>query len=214
MDRCRLITKEFKSRALGEFFAVPVDPVKLNLKGYTEIVTKPMDFSTITNKLENNRYRTPKEWYDDMNLVFQNAIDYYPPTSCIYLISKFYQDELNKISYGLNITSESEWIKKVNDATNKLTKCFLNAPSFQNCSSKVAEIKNKLDSIQLPDEKEISIYIDKLNSLGSKTETKCELYDLFKEIGHMPPQNLKTPIDMTKLPTDLVKSLIQYAKDQ
>lgn len=213
MDKCKSITNEFLQRQFGYLFAQPVDPVTNNLVDYEKIVKNPMDFSTIINKLNNNSYQSTKEWYNDMTLVFQNAIDYYPEYEPISLISKYYLSEFKKASLGLNINSESEWLRNVKEMTQKLTKCFLHPP-LQNCSQKVIDIKNNLDSIHTPDEKEVSIWLGKLNSLGSNDETKYDLYGILKEIGHISPENLKRPIDLEKLPPNVVKSLIQYAKDQ
>ena len=37
-------------------FHAPVDPVKLGIDDYSEIIKTPMDFGTIKNKLNNNIY--------------------------------------------------------------------------------------------------------------------------------------------------------------
>jgi hypothetical protein len=37
-------------------FHEPVDPVKLHIEDYFEVIKKPMDFGTIKRKLNNNAY--------------------------------------------------------------------------------------------------------------------------------------------------------------
>lgn len=49
-------------------FHNPVDPVKLGIEDYLEHVTKPMDFGTIKNKINNNIYEKPTEFVEDLNL--------------------------------------------------------------------------------------------------------------------------------------------------
>lgn len=213
MERCKSITNEFKQRVFGQWFAFPVDPEKDNLVDYDKKVKTPMDFSTITNKLNNKEYQSTKEWYNDMTLVFQNAIDYYSDGHPISTVSHFYLSEFKKASIGLNISSDLEWIKNVQDMTKQLTKCFLHPP-FHNYSQKVIDIKNSLDSIPVPDEKDLFLNLDKLNSFGSNEDSKCDLYGIFKEIGRMSPESLNHPIDLEKLPQNVIKSLIHYVKDK
>ena len=69
-------------------FLFPVDVVALNIPHYPEIVTHPMDFSTIERKLsfsspaepdpnpENPRYLTADQFIADVRLVFTNCIKF------------------------------------------------------------------------------------------------------------------------------------------
>jgi hypothetical protein len=81
-------------------FSEPVDPVALNIPSYFQIVKKPMDISTISNKLENGSYssiphgqslgRTPiarmlnGPFRKDIELMFDNAMLFNPPDDWIY----------------------------------------------------------------------------------------------------------------------------------
>jgi hypothetical protein len=81
-------------------FSEPVDPVALNIPSYFQIVKKPMDISTILNKLENGSYssippgqsigRTPVArmlngpFRKDIELMFDNAMLFNPPDDWIY----------------------------------------------------------------------------------------------------------------------------------
>ena len=62
------------------FFNVPVDPVALNLAGYTEIVTEPMDLGTVSAKLSGGDYDKPEAqivgFTRDVRLVFENALKF------------------------------------------------------------------------------------------------------------------------------------------
>lgn len=43
----------------GSFiFHVPVDPIKLGIEDYFDIIKQPMDFGTIKNNLNNNIYES------------------------------------------------------------------------------------------------------------------------------------------------------------
>ena len=62
-------------------FHEPVDPVKLNIPDYFDVVKTPMDFGTIKKKLNNNFYSGTDEMLKDFELVFSNCKLYNPPES-------------------------------------------------------------------------------------------------------------------------------------
>lgn len=57
----KIISNLWKAKG-GNFFHEPVDPVKLNITGYFEVVKKPMDFGTIKKKLQSNIYQDHLEF--------------------------------------------------------------------------------------------------------------------------------------------------------
>jgi hypothetical protein len=72
--RCGDLIKELKRIPQSVYFLEPVDPVKLNIPEYTEVIKKPMDFSTITKNITDMIYETPLHFAEDVRLVFKNAI--------------------------------------------------------------------------------------------------------------------------------------------
>lgn len=89
MDRslkleCSKILKELMSHSLGWVFSEPVDPVKLRIPDYLEIIKHPMDLGTIKRKLEGNMYFDAKEFADDVKLTFDNAKLYNPPSHDVH----------------------------------------------------------------------------------------------------------------------------------
>ena len=57
-------------------FAVPVDPVALNIPDYHSVIKKPMDLRTVKEKLEGGQYENAKEFEADMDLIFDNCRKY------------------------------------------------------------------------------------------------------------------------------------------
>eukprot|EP01017_Pseudomicrothorax_dubius_P027379 TRINITY_DN3145_c0_g5_i1.p1 TRINITY_DN3145_c0_g5~~TRINITY_DN3145_c0_g5_i1.p1 ORF type:complete len:575 (+),score=82.61 TRINITY_DN3145_c0_g5_i1:309-2033(+) len=57
-------------------FHHPVDPVRLGIPDYFDIVRSPMDLGTIRTKLQTNVYQSCKEFVEDVRLVFSNCILY------------------------------------------------------------------------------------------------------------------------------------------
>lgn len=65
-------------------FRQPVDAQALGIPDYFDIVTKPIDLSTIKMKLDRGEYKDPWEYVDDVWLMFENAWLYNRKNSRVY----------------------------------------------------------------------------------------------------------------------------------
>jgi len=68
-----------------------VDVVGLQLHDYYKIITKPMDFSTIQNKMEGKdvtTYKNVREICADVRLIFANAMKYNDDENIVHLLAK------------------------------------------------------------------------------------------------------------------------------
>lgn len=68
------LLKALEKRDPHQFFAWPVTDVIA--PGYSSIITKPMDFSTIRQKIEENSYPVLNDFIEDFRLMCDNAIRY------------------------------------------------------------------------------------------------------------------------------------------
>ncbi len=66
------------------FFREPVDPNALGIPDYFQVIKKPMDMSTIKQKLDNGAYKDPWEFVDDVWLMFENAWVYNKKNTRVY----------------------------------------------------------------------------------------------------------------------------------
>ncbi|XP_022926549.1 transcription factor GTE6-like isoform X3 [Cucurbita moschata] len=72
-------------------FLDPVDVEGLGLHDYYEVIDKPMDFSTIKNKMEakdGSGYKNVREIYADVRLVFKNAMRYNDEKNDVHVMAK------------------------------------------------------------------------------------------------------------------------------
>lgn len=65
-------------------FRTAVDPTALGIPDYFDIISKPMDMSTIKTKLDQGEYTNPWQFVDDVWLMFENAWIYNRKTSRVY----------------------------------------------------------------------------------------------------------------------------------
>eukprot|EP00041_Stephanoeca_diplocostata_P038119 m.1478164 g.1478164 ORF g.1478164 m.1478164 type:complete len:2116 (+) comp25164_c0_seq4:202-6549(+) len=81
------VIKKIRSSEDAEAFHEPVDPEALKIPDYFDIITHPMDLSTITMRLEEGKYKDPREILDDLNLMWTNAWKYNRKGSRIHKIT-------------------------------------------------------------------------------------------------------------------------------
>ncbi|KAI0660528.1 hypothetical protein C8Q70DRAFT_976084 [Cubamyces menziesii] len=79
--KCRDIVKTLLKLPEAIIFSRPVDPVADGCPTYYEEIKEPMDFGTISNKLNEGKYSTMEEFARDVELVFQNCRIFNPPTT-------------------------------------------------------------------------------------------------------------------------------------
>lgn len=63
----------------SRFFREPVDPARLNIPNYHNVITQPMDLGTIEKKLKANQYHSPQEVFDDFALMVRNSLTFNGP---------------------------------------------------------------------------------------------------------------------------------------
>ena len=67
----------------ADLFHKPVDPIELNIPDYFKVITKPMDFSKINEKLKLGQYQNLQQFENDINLTFDNCHLYNGETSYV-----------------------------------------------------------------------------------------------------------------------------------
>lgn len=89
-------------------FLYPVDIVAMNIPHYPEIITHPMDFSTIEDKLNSSsptkpdpnpgkpRYQTADQFIADVRLIFSNCIKFNGPEHAISLMGRRLEELFDK----------------------------------------------------------------------------------------------------------------------
>ena len=60
-------------------FSVPVDPIRLNIPSYPDVVKHPMDLGTLEEKLKGESYTTVEDYVADFNLILNNTLTFNGP---------------------------------------------------------------------------------------------------------------------------------------
>ena len=106
---CSYIMNELvkpKYAVLTQPFAIPVDPVALNIPDYHSVIKKPMDLRTVREKLDNGQYENAKEFESDVRLIFLNCAKYNGADHPIRLMA----NDLEAIFDG-KLAEKRQWIE-------------------------------------------------------------------------------------------------------
>ena len=95
----KMLMKHVKAWIFNE----PVQPEKLGINDYFDIIHNPMDFSTIEKKLKHHEYPQMQHFLQDVELVFSNCYHYNGEQSPVGLMCKEVQDEYNKLCEQLSV---------------------------------------------------------------------------------------------------------------
>lgn len=97
MRKCFKILETLKKSNNSWPFLEPVDPIKLKIPDYFEIVKEPMDLTSIETSLLNGTYRNPAQFEHDVRKIWSNSILYNPQYSQIYQITLKIRDEFDEL---------------------------------------------------------------------------------------------------------------------
>ena len=85
-------------------FKDPVDPIALNIPTYTQVVTKPMDLSTMESKLKENKYTYVRDFMEDLDQMIENSELFnnkqHPVTQAGYNLRAYFLKGMSKMPRG------------------------------------------------------------------------------------------------------------------
>jgi hypothetical protein len=102
LDFCRGLIDRILSPGPGFWarfvkpFKEPVDPDLEGIPDYFEVITCPMDLSTIKTKMDRNEYADAKEFEADIRQMFQNCYTYWNETDVMFTFCKEFERPLIK----------------------------------------------------------------------------------------------------------------------
>jgi bromodomain-containing factor 1 len=90
------LLRQVKKAKDASAFLTPVDPIKLNIPRYFEVVSRPMDISTIEKKLNGGQYPVVQALVDDFNLMIENTVIFNGPDNIVTKMGRNIQATFEK----------------------------------------------------------------------------------------------------------------------
>ena len=86
-SRCYELLQNLKRHSLAGPFLQPVDPVALNLPDYLEVISDPIDLSTIERNLKSGAYQNSCQFATDVRRIWLNSFTYNASESDMFYIT-------------------------------------------------------------------------------------------------------------------------------
>ncbi|KAF7307415.1 Transcription initiation factor TFIID subunit 2 [Mycena indigotica] len=98
--KCKAVLTALMKDPASAIFLRPVDPIQDGCPTYLDEIAHPMDFGTMSTKLDAHLYQTMEEFRDDVQLVFSNCRQFNPqftfPYDCADALDNLFKDEWPK----------------------------------------------------------------------------------------------------------------------
>ena len=112
------------------FFSKPVDPINDGVIDYLDVISHPMDFGTIKEKLKSDEYKSAEEWKADVMLVWDNAIKYHKDKrNGLYPIAVYFKNKCEKMLALIPKSQADTWFLKVQKANKRITNLLSSSSS-------------------------------------------------------------------------------------
>ena len=111
--KCLSIMSELEKHPIANLFLEPVDPIRDEAPDYFQYVKKPMDITTVKEKLKNNQYPTTHSWKEDVLLIFSNAILYNGKSSPIGVSAAEMHHTFKELAKTITDNPDSFWYNEL-----------------------------------------------------------------------------------------------------
>jgi hypothetical protein len=181
LERCSDLLKWLRERPLNSMFADPVNPLDDGFEDYFDVIKQPMDFSAVGSKLADRCYSTAHEWYNDICLIYKNAMTFHPPDSLLYQVAEYNLAEFKAMALGMGCSDTQQWYDLVNEAMAKLSRTIASGPVPQGTDPLVLSIIQR-DS-RLPDlgPESLETIADKINARANDRAFRNDLLCLLRK---------------------------------
>ncbi|KAI5799988.1 Bromodomain-containing protein [Geopyxis carbonaria] len=226
---CDTILKELHKKCHAEYafpFYAPVDPVALNIPDYFKIVKKPMDLSTIQEKLKTNSYEDSNEFEEDIRLMFNNCYKFNPQGQAVHQMGRrleavFEQKWKDKPTYTRNnLGSRSP--QSTSPVPQEYEEMSEEEGDDEDDQSNIAELEKKLETMKemitaMKKGKKTPPVTNKKSAHGRKASTSKpapskkgnkrkdppyitldQKTELSERINYLPPHKMSNALEMIK----------------
>ncbi|EAX92592.1 Bromodomain containing protein [Trichomonas vaginalis G3] len=149
---CTDMINKIRSWPIAIPFLEKVDPE--DLPDYKQVVSKPMDISTMKSKLEKKKYTSINDFFKDLQLIHDNSSLYNGPT---HMLTHMAKDLLMDVHQRYAIRAENEkdsWLFKLAQLRNRINELIKNTPPefLQDSKGKNLSLPNNFYPDQLDDQ--------------------------------------------------------------
>lgn len=126
------ITKEFCNEPLAVPFLKPYEDDKKITGEYKNRIKRPMDLSTIKKKINSAQYNGYQPWIEDMNLIWDNAVEFNSADSVIGGVAIYLKKRFTKRINSITLTNLRNYEQHIINLTKDIQNILQNPPGVFN----------------------------------------------------------------------------------
>lgn len=162
-------------------------PLSDYVRGYKNVISHPMDLMTVKNKLTKGVYKTTREWYNDVCLIYDNCLKYHSQSDDKYVaelyitLAKYNLSEFKKMTLGLGYENDKEWNALVKKSKDKLMNLIKDCPLDLDVKSQMIDVSGDIDlELSKQEIKEVTETLNKWLSSDDDDENAKRRSDIFR----------------------------------
>ncbi|EAY04805.1 Bromodomain containing protein [Trichomonas vaginalis G3] len=163
------ITKFFCDEPLSIMFLKPLEEDKKLTGEYKNRIKKPMDLTTIKKKINNNQYSGFQPWIEDMNLIWDNAVEFNSADSVIGGVAIYLKKKFNKRIMSINLSNLRNYEQQIINLTKDIQNILQNPPASFGISQ-TTPLSPKIEQFSLSRVQKLLESVQKLMEQGKSTE--------------------------------------------
>lgn len=168
-------------------------------------VGNPMDLSTVKKNIKNNCYIGFKQWIDDVNLIWDNAITTYGEDSILCWIAKYYKQKFKKTVDELRCYNVRNFEERLYSLTKNLHELLSNPPKILGVTDEFCQWPSEFNVFTVEHLNDLTQFAKKL---VEDNETD-KLVEIIKENNPDLIKNNDIDLDFSKLNR---KSILEIEK--
>lgn len=178
------VMKKVMEHPCARPFMIPLVPGKTCPANYTKYVKNPIDLTTIQKQLKAKKYKSFKEWYNAVDLIWSNTRAYYEEDDLMIPITDeveaIFENELQAQQLRNNV---NDWWKEVVRLQEKIGQLNNNPPEKTIYSFSGFNPSKKLSN-QLYTNKEVKQFMSAVKLMKNPNDQE----ELINIIGNMQPE--------------------------
>lgn len=209
LHHCRTITQSVRENPLNSFF----DRLSsAQLPNYNQIIQKPIDFETILKNLDHGDYKTIAEWYNDMLLVYQNALTYHQPDGVWHRVAEYCLADFKKRYHDIQTQSMQKWYELLNQKMVSLSELIGNSPVPQIIDPLIISVVKKAELMDLPSSSAIAELVETINKKINEQQFKVDILTILnKTQPELKIEGEEFTVDADTLNNTALNALILYS---
>jgi hypothetical protein len=178
---------------------------------YSREIRSPMHLGLIERQISNGPY-TACQFRDDIQLIYQNAVDYFGEDSAMTSAAEGLADMFEKVCHKHIVRDSQNWGERIVDLRTKMATLFFYRPVIGQTIDLNLDFGKKDLCSQIPSESDARLFIRAAQKLANAGHADELIRIVEEREPGMVSESQHLTIDLARLKISTLQALIKFAK--